>query len=89
MKYCCERFKFRHEIPSNKGLNIRVVKYDLSELFTEKNPYRFYLSSPFVKEEISKDNFLIAHCPFCGENLFAFYKDDMYINCNKESFNLF
>ena len=80
VKFCCEKFEFRQSLPSEKGLNIRIVKYEPNQLLDKDNLYRFYIATYFLKGEKCDMNLNIAFCPFCGTNLFKFYKSDDYIN---------
>lgn len=80
MKYCCEWFRINHSLPREKGLNIRIVKYSPKELMDEKNLFRYYISYAYIKEDKNVPNLNIKFCPFCGTNLYKFYKSDDYIN---------
>ena len=37
VKFCCEKFEFRQSLPSEKGLNIRIVKYEPNQLLDKDN----------------------------------------------------
>lgn len=86
MKFCCERFKSRHESPREMGLNIRVLKFSKEELIDEKKPYRFFVSTAYALKDKGIATLNIAYCPFCGTSLFDFYKGDEYINEIDSSF---
>jgi len=80
MKYCCERFKSAHNMPSYYGMNIRIVKYLPEELVDKKNLYRYYITRGYDETEKQIASFNVAYCPFCGTSLFKYYKSDEYVN---------
>ena len=80
MNFCCERFEIHYSFPRSHGLNIRVVKYSESELLDKFNLFRFYITNGYQVDETNIPNLNIAFCPFCGTNLFNYYKSDEYIN---------
>ena len=80
MKYCCEWFKSNHKLPREVGLNIRIIKYPETLLMDKANLYRYYISQAYTKEQQNVANLNIKFCPFCGTNLFKFYKNDEFVN---------
>lgn len=88
MKFCCDKFKSDWNFPRNVGLNIRVSKFHPRDFnfLIKKEMYRFYITSGYKDNTKAEPNLVIAHCPYCGTNLFKYYKDDYYINESKEYF---
>lgn len=80
MKFCCDRFNAAYILPNYYGLNIRIVKYKSDELFDTRNLLRFYITTGYKEGDVNVPNFNIAFCPFCGKDLFDFYKSDNYAN---------
>jgi len=80
MKFCCERFEMHYFFPDNYGMNIRIVKYAENELLDKRNLYRFYITQGYALGQTNVSNLNVGFCPFCGENLFKFYKSDHYVN---------
>jgi hypothetical protein len=80
MKFCCERFQTYYEDPPDRLIYpaIKIVKISTDD----KWPLRFFFLCGFVKDKPPSIN--MAYCPFCGNNLFKFYKSEAYINA-KES----
>jgi len=88
LKFCCDKFKFDWELPSYKGMNIRIAKFLPEDFFFLSNErlLRFYITSGYLKENKAIPNINIAFCPYCGESLFNFYTSDLYANENKTYF---
>lgn len=92
MEFCCDRFKSYYEDNStNVGQvlierfpSIKIVK--LPSVTGEKidNPYRYLFVCGLIKDKPPLIN--MAHCPFCGTNLFKFYNKDAYINEDSDHF---
>lgn len=88
MKFCCDRFESRWESPSEKGMNIRVLKFAPNELMmATKSEYRFFITPGYLDINTWIPLMNIAYCPFCGIHLFEFYNDDCYINETSKGFN--
>lgn len=84
--YCCEKFKNQLLVNRERGLNIRILKFTEDELLDNSSPYRFFITPGYTLMERLVPTFNIAFCPFCGQNLFEFYKDDSYVNESDNSF---
>ncbi len=55
----------------------------------KKGPYRFYITTGYSNFNMEIPSFNINFCPFCGTNLYDFYKGDEYANeIEGVSFNL-
>lgn len=46
----------------------------------KRRDLRFYITMGYENFNYSMPILNIGFCPFCGKNLFDFYKDDEYIN---------
>ena len=89
LKYCCDRFEISATRAKTTNPNIRIVKLTSPHYFKQyvekkfrKNPLRFFLTQGFL-EEFRVDltgNISIMYCPYCGKDLYKFYKDDAYAN---------
>ena len=79
-KYCCDSFKLEAELPRETGLNIRIIKFDKNELMSPSSEFRFFITPGFNLQSKSIPTLNIAFCPWCGKNLFKYYKSDEYIN---------
>jgi hypothetical protein len=95
MKFCCDRFKNyyeRGEIYEGDKLvkeiypKIKIVKIEADKYNNGVNLFRFYFVAGFLKDRPPVIN--MKYCPFCGKNLFNFYKSDLYINGRQEVFDL-
>lgn len=64
-----------------EGINLRVVKNDPELRMDLHNEYRFYLT-PGYKDGQQKlvKHLNIRYCPFCGTDLYEFYRSDIYVN---------
>ena len=84
--YCCD--KFRNQCLQNRetGLNIRILKFNEVELLDNESPYRFFITPGYSLTDKLVPTYNISFCPFCGQNLFMFYKDDRYVNENDNNF---
>jgi hypothetical protein len=88
LKYCCEKFEgcyYSYKYPRRP--NIRIVKYTSEFLLNSslatgkfKSPYSFYITFSFDKFEMDMPYLNISYCPFCGKDLYKFYKSDEYAN---------
>ena len=85
-KYCCVRFENQVVLPKESGLNIRILRFSENELISNKNLYRFFITPGYSSSDRGVPTFNIAYCPFCGENLFQYYKSDSYVNENDSDF---
>jgi hypothetical protein len=79
-KYCCDKFKNRAELQREEGLNIRIIKFNKNELLDKVKPFRFFITLGYKTTDRNVPTLNIAHCPFCGQDLFNFYSLDEYIN---------
>ena len=79
MKYCCERFEPYNRTHNESYPNIRIVKF-LPNLHYKKPYFRFFITHGYEKFNMDLVVMNIAYCPFCGKNLFDFYKDDAIPN---------
>jgi len=86
MKYCCGRFKDQVSFERTQGLNIRIVKLKGNNLLDFQSPYRFFITPGYQSSDRAVAAYNIAYCPFCGKDLFKFYKKDDYINENDTNF---
>lgn len=86
MKFCCERFEHQLSLDREIGLNIRVVKIEEDSHIDTKKRYRFFITPGYKVGDRAVAAYNIAYCPFCGTNLFAFYKADIYINETNHDF---
>ena len=90
LKYCCQGFEvylYHYDSKYGRRPNIRIVKYTSEFLLKSslatgkfKSPYRFYITFSFDRFKIDAPHIPIEYCPFCGKDLFKFYKDDRYAN---------
>ena len=88
MNFCCNSFQTDWFLDSRARPNIRIVKVDLKEVpqIDPKYPYRFYFTIGYSPEERNVPVRFIKYCPYCGKNLFKFYRDDEYINETNHNF---
>lgn len=78
-KFCCARFGIRHEASREEGMNLRVVKRPPDERPDGWHTYRFYVTPGYrIGQEVKRLN--IRYCPFCGTDLYAFYRSDQFVN---------
>ena len=87
LKYCCEDFEFRMKLEKFQHPNIRMVKWTNSLMFRrEKNKksmcYGFIWTDGYEKEFdlIDVHGIPMAYCPFCGKDLYRYYKSDEYVH---------
>jgi len=87
LKYCCQRFEVRTLSHKNDNPNIRIIKvtsnYLLNGIGGKKyiNPYRFILTFGYENFNINEfSNIFFEYCPFCGADLFKFYRSDEYVH---------
>ena len=81
-KYCCDFFRFDHELDHRVGLNIRVIKVEepLRIGFLSRTFYRFYITTGYKKGSKNVPRRSIKYCPYCGKNLGKVYTNDSIIN---------
>jgi hypothetical protein len=79
MKNCCEKFKLYSDGQNESSPNIRIVKF-LPNLHQKKHYFRFFITHGYEKFNMDVIFMNIAYCPFCGKNLFDFYKEDTIPN---------
>jgi hypothetical protein len=93
MTFCCNKFQSYYEDNSlardgqvviERFPSIKIVKLGANNNGTIDKPYRFLIISGLVNDRPPYIN--IAYCPFCGANLFNFYKSDIYINEKGDAF---
>ena len=93
MKFCCDRFKSYHENCGNNGEsdseretypNIKIVKLKADLINGGKNLYRYLILCGFTKD--NPPYIVLKYCPFCGNNLFDFYRSDAYVNADSSTF---
>lgn len=86
-KYCCARFGIRHEVSREEGFNLRVVKSDPDMRLDVFNIYRFYLTPGYKTGQKKRvKHIIIRYCPFCGTDLYDFYRSDAYVNEDPDFF---
>lgn len=83
MTFCCDKFEFHYNGPSQMGLNLRIIK--LSPEFIRRgylghNYYRYLLTEGYELLNDKVKVIFIEYCPFCGQNLSKTYDSDKYIN---------
>jgi len=85
-RYCCERFEsyvedslevLEGQIVAEHFPSIKIVKGVADKFNNGKNLYSFLIICGFIKD--NPPTIVIAFCPFCGKNLFKYYKDDKYV----------
>ncbi len=84
-QYCCDRFSIYHQAHKRTFPNIRIVKWKSKHFFkNDGNPYGFWITVGYETFETwdlsSKHRWPITYCPFCGKDLYKFYKSDEYAN---------
>ncbi len=87
-KFCCDRFKGNYETVTDREVypSIKIVKLSADSFNQGKNLYRFYFVCGFMKDKPPVIN--VRFCPFCGTNLFYYYKSDSYINGSYSDFEI-
>ena len=87
LKYCCEHFKIRMGLEKFQHPNIRMVKWTDPLMFRrEKNKksmcYSFFWTDGYVDkfDLIGVLVIPINYCPFCGKDLYRYYKSDEYVH---------
>ncbi|MGE7775631.1 hypothetical protein ACQKLP_12955 [Chitinophaga sp. NPDC101104] len=85
-RYCCEKFANQLELSREHSLNIRVLKFEPKDLIDTEKRYRFFITPGYTLADRSVPVYNIAYCPFCGKDLFKFYKDDAFVNEDDSSF---
>ncbi len=83
--YCCDRFRLRATVNSESGLNIRIVQMNPKYLMDKTKPYRFFITPGYDGTAEFTPTLNIAHCPFCGVNLFDYYVDESFVNESEPS----
>ncbi len=89
MKFCCEKFQTHWQFHKRSYPNIRIVRFT-SEWLPKTMPvkdkyknssYRFYITWGYDKDfSFDLITLFIEYCPFCGTDLYKFYKSDEYAN---------
>lgn len=85
-KYCCDKFKMQLSFNKEQGLNIRIIKFKPDDLVDKSNLYRFFITPGYTEADRAVPTLNIAFCPFCGRNLFKYYKEEKYVNEYDDSF---
>jgi transcription initiation factor IIE alpha subunit len=80
MKYCCGKFKIDVGLPNTTKPNIRIVKVLPRADYQVNSPYYFFITMGYEKFNLDLPMSSIRYCPYCGVNLFEFYKSDEYAN---------
>ncbi|MDR2009876.1 MAG: hypothetical protein LBQ22_05295 [Bacteroidales bacterium] len=80
IQYCCDRFSIYHQAHKRTFPNIRIIKYKSKFLINGDNPYRFWITTGYEKFDLDNVMIQIVYCPFCGQDLYKFYKSDEYAN---------
>ena len=90
-RYCCDFFKRDCSVHHKAQPNIRIIKIDKKQIpqIDDNYPYRFYLTVGYEKGEKNVPLRSFKYCPYCGTNLYNFYKSDDYINEQNHSFSEF
>lgn len=83
LKFCCDKFRYRHDGPSTMGLNFRIIK--LSQDFIDRgylgdNRYRYLITEGYTALEDNTKMIVMEYCPYCGKKLKSIYKSDEYVN---------
>ncbi len=88
MKYCCRNFETDCNVDRRSRPNIRVVKISVDQVpeIDINYPYRFYFTIGYEEGQKNVPSRFINYCPYCGANLFKFYKNDQYVNETNQSF---
>jgi len=93
MKFCCDKFKGLHEVAGHSAIeslgrelypNIAIVKLPPDQHNNGARLYRYLFVCGFMKDKPPVVN--MKHCPFCGTHLFAYYRDDAYVNGDSQVF---
>jgi hypothetical protein len=93
LKFCCERFKnyyssgeVIHEgkVISETFPNIRITKLEKTRFNEGTSLIRFVIICSSLKEIGDVSYVLISYCPFCGCELYKFYKDEQYFNLDSK-----
>jgi len=88
MKYCCRHFECDCKVDRRARPNIRVVKIDINQVpqIDPKYRYRFYFTIGYDENDRNVPSRFLTYCPYCGKNLFKYYRSDEYINEHNQSF---
>ncbi len=74
MKFCCEKFKSRVEVPDNLGLNIRIMKLEKDSIVDESVPIRVFITAGYLEGNFNDATRMpIRYCPFCGIDVLGYY----------------
>ena len=89
MIFCCEKFETHWKFHNRSYPNLRIVRL-ASEWFSKtmpvkakyrKSPYRFYITWGYTNYfSFDLITLSIDYCPFCGTDLYKFYRNDEYAN---------
>lgn len=87
-KFCCDTFKGNYQAVTDREVfpNIKIVKIENERINIGKNPYRYYFVCGFLRDKPPYIN--MRYCPFCGTDLFKFYKSDEYVNADYKIFEI-
>lgn len=87
-KYCCSGFRIDVELDKRACPNVRIIKLDSKEVkgINPDYPYRFYLTTGYNPGDYQVPSRMLNFCPYCGTNLYRFYRSDKYINENDHTF---
>lgn len=86
MTYCCDKFQWDCEVNHVCSTNIRVIKIDPKYGIESESPYRFFITAGYETGQKNVPSRMITYCPYCGTNLYSFYRSDEYINETDDSF---
>jgi hypothetical protein len=81
-KFCCAKFQFFYSGDKSMGLNIRIVK--LGDDFIARGQLDFDKSFMITEGysgaiDQGTKKMIIQFCPFCGNELKRYYKNDEYV----------
>lgn len=88
MNFCCHDFQNDWTLDRRARPNIRIVKIDINTVpeINAKYPYRFYLTIGYDEHEKNVPSRSIKYCPYCGKDLYKYYRMDQYTNEHNQSF---
>jgi hypothetical protein len=90
--FCCGKFKSYYEngviqdgeFKKEVFPNLKIVKTEIGTGNEGTNLYRYLFVCGFLKDKPPTIN--LKYCPFCGENLYEYYNNDLYINEESKRF---
>jgi hypothetical protein len=82
MKFCCDQLEQDWGLENFSRPNLRIIKIEKNEVpeINHEFPYRFYFTIGYEKGERAVPSRMISYCPYCGTDLYTFYKSDSYVN---------